>query len=154
MSNADNPKIGASFQEAVQQFFSNKYGPGFELEQKLPIGSPPKDHKFDIVNFDKRIVVECKRFTWTETGNVPSAKIRTLNEAVLYLRLLQGNYEKFIVMYNAHHPKKRESLADYYYRMNNHLLGKVILAEYDPDQNVFRIIGQNDADIADDGFFE
>ena len=52
MSNSDNPKNGADFQRKVQQHFVEKYGLGFELEKKIPIGEPPKDHKFDIVNYD------------------------------------------------------------------------------------------------------
>ena len=81
MSNSDNPKKGADFQKQVQQYFINTYGPSFELEKKIPIGEPAKDHKFDIVSFDLGIVIECKRYTWTETGNVPSAKMGFTNEA-------------------------------------------------------------------------
>ena len=74
MSNTDNPGKGAEFQRQVQAWFQGQLGLGFELETKIPIGDPSKNHKFDIVNLEKRIVIECKRYTWTETGNVPSAK--------------------------------------------------------------------------------
>jgi hypothetical protein len=134
MSNSDNPKNGAAFQKDVQQYFIKKYGPGFEIEKKLPIGDPPKDHKFDIVNTELEIVIECKRYTWTETGNVPSAKMGFTNEAAFYLRLLPDNYVKYIVMLKANHSKRQESLAEYYYRINNHLLGKIKIAEYDPGE--------------------
>lgn len=140
MSNSDNPKNGADFQKQVQQYFAQKYGHGFELEKKIPIGEPPKDHKFDIVNSDLGIVIECKRYTWTVTGNVPSAKMGFTNEAAFYLRFLPDKYEKYIVMLKAHHPKRQESLAEYYYRMNRHLLGKVNVAEYDPISNEFNIL--------------
>lgn len=140
MSNSDNPKNGADFQKQVQQYFAQKYGHGFELEKKIPIGEPPKDHKFDIVNSDLGIVIECKRYTWTVTGNVPSAKMGFTNEAAFYLRFLPDKYEKYIVMLKAHHPKRQESLAEYYYRMNRHLLGKVKVAEYDPRSNEFNIL--------------
>ena len=145
MSNSDNPKKGAYFQKQVQQYFINTYGPGFELEKKIPIGEPAKDHKFDIVSFDLGIVIECKRYTWTETGNVPSAKMGFTNEAAFYLRFLPDYYTKYIVMLNAHHPKRQESLAEYYYRMNNHLLGVVKVAEYDPESNEFRIINDKES---------
>ena len=142
MSNSDNPKNGADFQKKVQQFFIEKYGPGFLLEKKIPIGQPPKDHKFDIVNIDLGIVIECKRYTWTETGNVPSAKIRAINEAAFYLSFLPDAYEKYIVMLRSQHKKKQETLAEYYYRTNHHLLGKTRIAEYDPTvPDSFRIIG-------------
>jgi len=143
MSNSENPKKGADFQKKVQQYFIDEYGPGFELEKKIPIGEPPKDHKFDIVNSDLGIVIECKRYTWTMAGNVPSAKMGFTNEAAFYLRLLPDSYKKYIVMLKAYHPKKQESLAEYYYRMNNHLLGKVKVAEFDPENSEFRVINDN-----------
>ncbi len=142
MSNSDNPKNGADFQRAVQKYFIDEYGPGFELEKKILIGDPPKDHKFDIVNPNRRIVIECKRYTWTETGNVPSAKMGFTNEAAFYLSFLPDNYEKYIVMLKAYHPKRNESLAEYYYRTNRHLLGKTKVAEYDPGSKDMRIIGE------------
>lgn len=70
----------------------------FEMEKKLAIGNPPKGHKFDIVSEDAHIAIECKRYTWTEGGNVPSAKMGTMNEAVFYLSFLPDTYDKYIVM--------------------------------------------------------
>jgi hypothetical protein len=144
MSNSDNPKKGAYFQKEVQQYFINTYGPGFELEKKIPIGEPPKEHKFDIVNSDKRIVIECKCYTWTETGNAPSAKMGFTNEAAFYLSFLPDTFEKYIVMLRSHHEKRSESLAEYYFRMNRHLIGKTKVAEYDPDNKELWIIGKID----------
>ena len=133
MSNSDHPYLGKKFQEAVCEWFASKpeYKGSFEMEVGLPIGSPEKNHFFDIVNKESKIVIECKRYTWTETGNVPSAKIRTLNEAVFFMSLLKGSYTKYIVMLKANHPKKKESLAEYYFKTYHHLLGDIILAEYD-----------------------
>jgi hypothetical protein len=145
MSNSDNPKNGADFQEKVQQYFIEKCGPGFELEKKIQIGEPPKDHKFDIVNSDLGIVIECKRYTWTAAGNVPSAKMGFTNEAAFYLSFLPDSFKKYIVMLEAHHPKRQESLAEYYYRMNHHLLGTVKVAEYDPEKKLLNIVGQTES---------
>ena len=142
MSNSDNPKKGADFQKQVIDWFRNEYGPGFEMETKIPIGHPAKDHKFDIVNLEKRIVIECKCYAWTETGNVPSAKMGFANEAAFYLSFLPDTYEKYIVMLKSHHTRHQESLAEYYYRMNNHLLGKTKVAEFDPECKELRIVGQ------------
>lgn len=140
MSNAENPKKGADFQEQVQKWFQEQYGLPFESEVKIPIGNPPKDHKFDIVCRAKKIAIECKRYTWTESGNVPSAKMGFLNEAILYLSLLPEEYEKYIVMYSSRHEKKNESLAEYFYRMHYHLLQGVKVAEYNPEEREFRVI--------------
>ena len=143
MSNSDNPRNGADFQRQVLEWFRKNYDSDFELEKKIPIGNPAKDHKFDIVDTAGTIAIECKRYTWTETGNVPSAKMGFTNEAAFYLSFLPETYEKYIVMLKSHHPKRKESLADYYYRTNRHLLGKTKVAEYDPEQNELRIVGQN-----------
>lgn len=143
MSNSDNPKNGADFQLAVQQYFIREYGEGFELEKKIPIGDPAKDHRFDIVNSEKKMVIECKRYTWTETGNIPSAKMGFTNEAAFYLSFLPDTYEKYIVMLRSHHEKRSESLAEYYFRTNRHLLGKTIIAEYDPTADELHIVGSN-----------
>lgn len=62
------------------------------------------------------------------------------NEAAFYLSFLPETYEKYIVMLKSYHPKRNESLAEYYYRTNRHLLGKIKVAEYDPERNEFRIV--------------
>ena len=143
MSNSDNPRNGADFQRLVLQWFRNNYDAEFELEKRIPIGYPAKDHKFDIVDTAGTIAIECKRYTWTETGNVPSAKMGFTNEAAFYLSFLPETFDKYIVMLKSHHPKRKESLAEYYYRTNCHLLGKIKVAEYDPEQNELRLVGQN-----------
>ncbi len=142
MSNSDNPHIGAEFQEEVAEWFRQDRHKEFELEKKIKIGSlnEKKDHKFDIVAEDNSIAVECKCYTWTETGNVPSAKMGFVNEAAFYLSFLPNTYEKYIVMLRATHEKRTETLAEYYYRTNNHLLGYIKVAEYDPDTKVLRTI--------------
>ena len=112
MSNSDNPKNGAVFQRAVQRYFIQEYGAGFELEKKIPIGEPAKDHKFDIVNTDKRIVIECKRYTWTESGNVPSAKMGFTNEAAFYLSFLPDTFEKYFTPYPKERKPRRILLQD------------------------------------------
>lgn len=139
MSNSDNPKNGALFQSQVRSWLDKNCGNGFELEVKIPIGNPAKYHKFDIVNVDNRIAIECKRYSWTETGNVPSAKMGFTNEAAFYLSFLPDSYEKYIVLLKSCHPKRQESLAEYYYRTYKHLLGNIKVAEYDPLRDEMRL---------------
>lgn len=130
------------FQKQVKDWFQSNYNMLFELEKKISIGNPPKDHKFDIVSEDGTIVAECKRYTWTETGNVPSAKMGFTNEAAFYLSFLPSEHERYIVMLYSYHEKRKESLAEYYYRTNRHLLGNIKVAEYNPETDEFRIIGR------------
>ncbi len=145
MSNSDNPGNGANFQRQVFGWFENHYKQRFILEKKIPIGKPAKDHKFDIVDDAGTIAIECKRYTWTESGNVPSAKMGFTNEAAFYLTFLPDSYEKYIVMLRSYHPKRQESLAEYYYRTNRHLIGKIKVAEYDPESDELRVIGDGAA---------
>lgn len=142
MSNSDNPKNGAVFQEQVMKWFIKHHGNGYELEKKIPIGKPAKDHKFDIVNMDKKIAIECKRYTWTESGNVPSAKMGFANETAFYLSFLPDSYKKYIIMLRSYNEKRKESLAEYYYRTNRHLIGEIIIAEYDSELEELRIINK------------
>lgn len=144
MSNSDNPRNGAVFQKQVLNWFEKHFQESFLLEKKLPIGNPAKDHKFDIVNESGTIAIECKRYTWTETGNVPSAKMGFTNEAAFYLSFLPDSYDKYIVMLKSFHNKRQESLAEYYYRTNRHLLGKIKIAEYDPKTDELQMITSTD----------
>ena len=146
MSNSDNPKNGAIFQRQVCDWFQAEFHKEFELEKKLLIGDPAKEHKFDIVDRDNTVAVECKRYTWTETGNVPSAKMGFTNEAAFYLSFLPDSYDKFIVMLYSWHEKRKETLAEYYYRTNRHLLGGIKVAEFDPEKNQMRIISGDTTD--------
>ena len=138
--NSENPGVGAAFQEKVADWFRREYKKDFNVEMKIPIGEPPKDHKFDIVAADGSYVIECKCYTWTETGNVPSAKMGFTNEAAFYLSFLPDEFEKYIVMLRSYHAKRNESLAEYYYRTNKHLIGKTKIAEYDPERDELFII--------------
>ena len=122
--------------------FRKKYNKDFVNEKKIPIGYPPKNHKFDIVALDDTVAVECKCYTWTETGNVPSAKIGFVNEAAFYLSFLPDYYEKYIVMLKASHDIRNETLAEYYYRTNKHLLGAIKVAEYEPKTDTFTVINE------------
>ena len=144
-SNSANPGVGAEFQRAVANWFRSNYHGAFELEKKIPIGCSEdnlKDHKFDIVSDEEKIVIECKCYTWTENGNVPSAKMGFTNEAAFYLSFLPSEYKKYIVMKLATNEKRNETLSEYYYRMNRHLLGDIKVAEYDPVNDVFRVLGE------------
>ena len=140
MSNSDNPKNGADFQKKVKVWFEKNYSLTFDLEKKIAIGNPRKDHKFDIVCESKKIAIECKRYTWTETGNVPSAKMGFTNEAAFYLSFLSDDYDKRIVMLRSFNSKRQESLAEYYYRTYKHLIGDIRIFEYDPESDEMREI--------------
>lgn len=45
--------------------------------------------------------------------------------------------------FRSYHEKRSESLAEYYFRTNRHLIGKTKVAEYDPESKEMHIIGEN-----------
>lgn len=141
--NSENPRVGKEFQLAVRQWFEKEYAEPFHIEQKILIGKPAKLHSFDIASADESVVVECKCYTWTEAGNVPSAKMGFTNEAAFYLSFLSDETERIIVMLRAEHPKRNETLAEYYFRTYRHLLGNIKVFEFDNQAYEMRLIGQN-----------
>jgi len=106
-------------------------GVQFETQVAVPIGNPPKAHKFDLVSSDRRHVVECKAHAFTVSGNNPSAKLSTMNEAVLYLSHLPRGTTKYLALKRDAHPQRQETLAEYYSRTYAHLLGDIIVIEFD-----------------------
>ena len=139
-SNSKNPHVGAEFQRIVKEKLEEKYNKTFDMEKKIAIGTPSKEHKFDIVAADNTMAIECKCYSWTVSGNVPSAKMGFVNEAAFYLSFLPDTYDKYIIMSKAIHEKRTETLAEYYYRMNKHLLGNIKVAEYDSKTKDFRVL--------------
>ena len=142
--NSENPRVGKEFQLAVKEWFEEAYTAPFEIERKIAIGRPAKLHSFDISSLDESIVVECKCYTWTESGNVPSAKMGFVNEAAFYLSFLPDDTERIIVILHAEHLKRNETLAEYYFRTNRHLLGKIKIYEFDLQTKEMQFVGQNE----------
>ena len=134
------PKFREKYLPVTADWFQRQYNIEFILEKKIPIGEPGKDHKFDIVSADNKMAIECKCYTWTESGNVPSAKMGFTNEAAFYLSFLPESYEKYIVMAYSWHEKRKKTLAEYYYETYRHLLQNIKVAEYNPDTDGFRVI--------------
>jgi hypothetical protein len=130
--NCLNPGKGRDFQIIAAKALSRFLGVQFQHDQPIPIGRPPKAHRFGLVSVDQKYVGECKSYSWTETGNMPSAKMGFVNEAVLYLSYLPADMHKFIVMRLDRHSKRVETLAQYYLRTYRHLLGGLHLYEIDP----------------------
>ena len=132
-SNSENPHVGRRFQESVKLILEKKFCTSFEQEAVVAIGKPPKGHKFDLANEDRSIVAECKCYTWTDSGNVPSAKLMGLDEAVFYFSFLPAETKKILCMRKATYREKTETLAEYYVRVHGHLLGDVFVYEIADD---------------------
>lgn len=141
-ANSENPAKGRAFQELAREVLSAYFGFSLDTEVSMPIGDPPKNHSFDLASADRTCFGECKCQTWTQPkGNMPSAKMAFVNEAVLYLSLLPPQTKRFIVMRKDTHPKRSETLADYYYRTYRHLLYGIQILELDVDAKTVRLLG-------------
>ena len=128
-----NFQQGRDFQELVGAALAREVGEAFDLEVDLPIGTPPKPHRFDLASRSRRIVCECKAYTWTESGNVPSAKITHLREAVTYLTQLPEQTTRILAVKHAAHATKSETLGEYFVRLNQTILGSTLVLEVGVD---------------------
>lgn len=130
-----NTHAGREFEEAAQLYFQST---GLVLSATFPIpvgGKIKKLHKFDLGSENPQILVECKSYTWTESGNIPSAKIKGMNEVMLLFSVTPSNYRKILFILKHLHPRSRQSLAAHYIRSQGHLIPDgVEIWEFDLDE--------------------
>ena len=119
---SSNTAVGADFEELIYSHMIPTY-PTLVRPFWLPIGYlQQKPHKFDFGCQDQKIIVECKSHTWTESGNIPSAKLTTWDQAMLYFFLSPRSYKKIFAVRRDLNPHTKESLAEYYIRTHFHVI--------------------------------
>lgn len=132
-----NTEVGRDFEAQVRLFLAEQ---GLELESGFEINigiSSKKPHKFDFGDQKNRVIVECKSHTWTEGDNVPSAKMTTWDQAMLYFYVIRppDNYRKIFFILRDYSESRKETLGQYYIRTKSHLIPPdVEIWEYD-EQN-------------------
>ena len=136
MKKSSNVQVGNAFRDQVKEIFEKQGKGTFTPEVTIKIGDPASGHRFDLANTDNSIVVECKNYTWTSAGNVPSAKLMGLDEAVFYFGFLPANTKKLLCMKRSEFPGKKETLAQYYVRMHGHLLRDVSVYEFSDNGDI------------------
>jgi len=136
-----NTEKGKQFQLRVRNALRMLLGDTLDMEVKLPIGDPPQLHTFDLATRDRRLVCECKAFAWTAGGNIPSAKITTLREAVTDLQQLPVQTVALLILQRDVHSLTNQTLADYFVRLNRHLIRQVRIAELDDDNHLRTVCG-------------
>ncbi|MDB5632673.1 MAG: hypothetical protein JWR49_1528 [Tardiphaga sp.] len=120
---SSNAAVGREFEEAAQIFFHSE---GVVLARNfvVPVGYKlRKNKRFDLGSASPRILVECKSYTWTASGNRPSAKIRGMNEAMLLFSVAPRDYRKILFVLKHLHPHSKVSLISHYIKNNGHLIG-------------------------------
>jgi len=131
MSNSMNPINGAQFEGICTDFFAQQ---GLELGHPfiVPVGVSEyqKDHKFDLGSETSKVIIECKRHTWTEGRNAPSAKMTIWNEAMYYFYIAPSDYRK--ILFVLKDEKEGRTLAHYYISRHRELIPDgVEIWEYD-----------------------
>lgn len=128
-----NAHVGGEFEDAVAKFLAKSEGWVLQSNVKISLGfDRKKPHAFDLVSDNPKVVIECKSHKWTEGGNVPSAKITTWNEVMLYFSITPPCYRKILFALRDARYGHGETLAAYYLRNHRHLVPSgVELWEYD-----------------------
>ena len=81
-----------------------------------------------MVSEDGDIVVECKSYTWTKSGNFPSAKISTAVEAIFYLSRIRP--KKKIFVFQDDFNNRGESLVDTFVKRYDGVLDDIEVWAY------------------------
>jgi len=115
-----------AFEDRVSRFVESKFGKRF-YKQDLQIG-PSKFHRFDLVSEDKNIIIECKSYTWTESGNFPSAKSSTAIEALFYFSRIVDSRK--ILVFQDHINQRGESLVEIFVRRYDGVIDDVEVWAY------------------------
>ena len=117
-----NAHVGADFEKAALSFFENQ-GKFLSRSFSLDIGfSEKRTHCFDLGSSSLKMIVECKSHTWTAGDKVPSAKMTTWNEAMLYFHLAPQDFKKVFFVLHDKRKTTGESLLTYYKRTYPHLI--------------------------------
>jgi hypothetical protein len=120
---SSNAAVGREFEDAAQIFFHSE-GVVLARNFDVPVGYKlRKNKRFDLGSASPRILVECKSYTWTASGNRPSAKIRGMNEAMLLFSVAPRDYRKILFVLKHLHPHSKVSLISHYIKNNGHLIG-------------------------------
>lgn len=127
-----NTQVGRDF-EADARLFFERQGVRLQGHVSVEIGiNGRKLHNFDLGDPKKRVLVECKAHTWTEGGNVPSAKMTAWNQAMFFFHAAPGGYRKILFVLRDFSEERKETLGQYYVRTNAHLIPRdVEVWEYD-----------------------
>jgi len=133
MANSDNPAAGAAFEVVVREYFQQKHDLVLERGFSIEVGaaSVRRPRRFDLGSEEPPVLIECKRHTWTEGGNAPSAKLTCWNEAMHYFAAAPTKYRRILVVSRS--MRNGQSLAQHYLTRFTHLVpAGVELWELDP----------------------
>lgn len=138
-----NAHAGREFEADALVYFAEKEGLSLSSSFTVSLGVNRlrKPHRFDFGSDEPSVLVECKSHNWTDSGNMPSAKVTVWNEAMYYFHLAPDNFRKILFVLEARHNRQPETLAEYYVRINSHLIPNgVSIIEFNPVSKVARYV--------------
>jgi hypothetical protein len=121
LGSVSNAHAGNDFEQIAQLFFAERDIPlTRNFIVPVGVGSQKKGHRFDLGTENPATLIECKSHTWTQGGNMPSAKLTVWNEAMYYFHLAPEHYRK--IFFVLKHLRREVSLATYYVANYQHLM--------------------------------
>jgi hypothetical protein len=96
----NNAFVGEEFEALTQRYWEGRdmlLQRGFVLQ--IGISGLKKARKFDLGCRERKIVIECKSHRWTESDNIPSAKITVWNESMYYFYMVPRDFRKIFFAY-------------------------------------------------------
>ena len=144
---SNNTQVGSDFERiAARKLAEAGVAITPNLSVPVGVGRLKKPHRFDLGSSDPPVIVECKSHTWTSGGNMPSAKLTVWNEAMYYFSLAPSSYRKIFIVLKDVCDHRRESLAEYYVRLKQHLIpSDVEVWEYCEDTDQVIVIHATEA---------
>jgi hypothetical protein len=140
-----NAHVGRDFEEVARDYFLRIEGLTLQKSFPVEVGASitKKSRRFDLGSEEPPILVECKSHRWTETGNMPSAKVTVWNESMFYFHIAPTRYRKVLFVVRDVHARKTESLAEYYIRNCAHLIpAGVSIIEFDEASGSAKVFKQ------------
>ncbi len=134
IGSVSNSHVGRDFEAVAKAYFLRHES--LLLNECYPVaigvGDLKKCRRFDLGSDEPATIVECKSHRWTETGNMPSAKVTVWNESMYYFLLAPSHFRKILFVLRDLHLKRTESLAEFYIRNYSHLIPPgVSVVEFD-----------------------
>lgn len=139
-----NAEAGRALEQVAKSFFASQ-GIDLQIGHTLLLGhgARKKGRAFDLGCDRQKVLVECKSLKWRHGGNVPSAKISVLNEAMFYFHLAPEEYRKILFMLHHKCDRRGVTLAEYYLATYGHLIpSNVEFFEYDEEKRAVKALNR------------
>ncbi|MDR1235029.1 MAG: hypothetical protein LBJ97_02985 [Mycoplasmataceae bacterium] len=105
---------GKHFELFVKQYFKRKEPTWNLCNQKIMTGFySDREREFDLVDKEKKILIECKYMTFTANGNNPSAKISNFLTDIFKLYIAPKEYRKIICINKSMSKSKNITLCQH-----------------------------------------